>query len=148
MSGDIPTNVTGGELNTLWRVANIHLPSIENAYTGPITEIHKVNGDPDDSKFGRCHPWWSTVACLLERSLFSTSGSLFRTQLALNRAIEAYTHVDGDNSKALTKVGEDLDNILDSEGAKDEKVERKRPENYRGPNFNQPDSWSEVHNDD
>ncbi|MFD0559990.1 hypothetical protein FB566_3971 [Stackebrandtia endophytica] len=148
MSDDIPTNVTGGELNTLWRVANIQLPSVENAYTEPITEIHKVNGDPNDQKYGRCHPWWSTVACLLERAMFSTSGSLYATQVALNRAIDAYTRVDGNNAKALTKVGEDLEKILTKEGSRDDLVERDLPKDYRGPNFNQPDSWSEVHNDD
>ncbi|GAA4921387.1 hypothetical protein LX16_4943 [Stackebrandtia albiflava] len=145
MSDDIPTDVTGGDLNTLWRVANIHFPRVENAYNDPLTEIHKVNGTPDDRKYGRCHPWWTTVACLLERSMFSTVGSLYATEVALNRAIDAYTRVDGNNAKNLTALGQDMQAIIDSEGG--EAVDWELPGEYDGPNFNQPDSWSEVHDD-
>jgi hypothetical protein len=144
MAEDIPTNVTGGELNTLWRVANIHFPTIQNAYNDPLTEIHKVNGSPDDAKFGRCHPWWTTVACLLERAMFDTVGSLYTTQVALNRAIDAFAHEDGNTANALTKIGEDMENILESEGSEEVDWDFFAGD-YDGPNFNQPDSWSEVH---
>lgn len=146
MNDEIPTNVTGGELNTLWRVANIHFPKIENAYNEPLKLLHSVNGKADDQKYGKCHPWWTTVACLLERAMFNTVGSLYSTEVALNRAIDAYTRVDGNSAKDLTEIGEDMETIIKSEGS--EKVEWDFPEDYDGPNFNQPDSWSEVHEDD
>lgn len=146
MNDDIPTNVTGGELNTLWRVANIHLPQIENAYNDPLSEIHKVNGNADDQKYGKCHPWWVAVACELEQAMFYTTGSLYGVQVAMNRAIDAYTHVDGNNAKDLTKVGEDMEKIIKSEGS--EEVERGLPDGYDGPNWSLPDSWSEEHDDD
>lgn len=145
MNDEIPTNVTGGELNTLWRVANIHFSKIQTAYNDPIEQIHKVNGSPDDDKYGRCHPWWTTVACELERAMFSTVGSLFTTQLTLNRAIDAYTRVDGNNAKELTKLGEDMQAIIDKEGSK--AVDWDLPEGYNGPNYNQPDSWIDEHDE-
>ncbi|ADD41833.1 hypothetical protein [Stackebrandtia nassauensis] len=143
---DIPSDVTAVELNELWRVANIHFPKVENVYWEQIKAVHEVNGDPNDEKFGRCHPWWTAVACELERALFSSVGSLASAASALNRAVDAYAHVDGNSGKELTEVGKGLENIIKSEGS--EPVDWTPPKDYQGPNFNQPDSWSEEHADD
>lgn len=144
MTDEIPSDVTGGDLNALWRVANVHFPQILNAYNEPITDVHTVNGSPDDGKFGRCHPWWTAVACQLEESMFFTVGSLYTTQIAINRAIDAYTRVDGNNALALNQIGEEMTNIIDSENGFDDKVDWDFMKGYDGPNHNVPDSWSEA----
>lgn len=143
---DIPADVTAVELEDLWRIANMHFPKVENVYWAQLKLINAVSGDPDDAKFGRCHPWWSTVACLLERSMFDSVASLVHAASALNRAVDAYEHVDGNSSKALTAAGEHLKSILDSKGYKP--MDWGVPDGYDGPNFNQPDSWGEEHDDD
>lgn len=148
MNDDVSTSVTGGDLNTLWRVANVMLPQVTNAYKYPIEEIHKINAEAKDDMYGKVHPWWTTVGCLLERAMFDTSASLINTQYALNRAVDAYAYVDGNNAKDLTKVGQELEQIIKREGGKDQKIESGLPDGYTGPNFNQPDSWSEAHEDD
>lgn len=143
---DIPADVTAVELNELWRVANIHLPKVENVYWEQIKNVHEVDEVADDKKFGRCHPWWTALACELERALFSSAGSLAAAASALNRAVDAYAHVDGNSAKDLTEVGKGLEGIIKSEGSKP--VDSGLPQGYDGPNFNQPDSWSEEHEDD
>ena len=138
------TKVTGGDLDRLWRVTNVYLPKVHNAYSEPMTKLHKVTGTADDKKYGRCHPWWVAVAGELERALSSTSGSLIIAQLALNRAIDAYVHVDGDHAKELTAVGAEMWKILKNDKTKS--VDRVVGD--PSPNLVLPDSWYDLHSSD
>lgn len=147
MSDEIPTAVTGGDLNTLWRVARVQLPQVANAYNDPITVVHSVNGSTDEETFGRCFTWWSTVASQLEQAMFSTQTSLFSAQGALVRAIDAYTRVDGTSASELNKLGEEMNNIIESEGGFDDVVEREPPDITGGPNDTEPSDWSDLIDD-
>lgn len=132
-------DVVGGEIALLWGVANRHLPDAQNAYYEQIEQVHKVNGNPDDQKYGKCHPWWTALACELERGMFNTVSSMAIAAIVVDKAVDAYVHVDGDNAKGLTAIGEEFKETLGDT----KEVEVNKPEGWDGPNFNLPDSWGD-----
>lgn len=108
-----PTNkVTGGDLEDLWRVANRHLPTVENAYNKQINNMQDANPGADSKKYGPCHPAWSAMAEIYQNFLWHTSMSLSSVSILMNQAINEYKHVDGSNGKELTDIGKELEYII------------------------------------
>lgn len=126
------TDVTGGDLYYLWRAANVLLPEAQNAYDEQITAVHAIDGSPDQEKYGECHPMWTLLASELEMALFMTRGGLAMTSSALNRAVDAYTHVDGNHAKELTELGKDFE---DKRNGEDPTKIKGLPSDYEGPNY-------------
>ncbi|MGH8879035.1 MAG: hypothetical protein ACRD0P_17120 [Stackebrandtia sp.] len=140
-----PRDVAGGDLNSLWRVANIALPTVENVYYEQAKKVHEVNDPPDEQKYGKCHPWWTALACQLEEALFQSATSLNKTTGALQSAVEQYSHVAEEIDGEMNQVGRELQDMLESQGS--EAVDAGPPGGYSGPNHNLPESRPEVHDD-
>ncbi|ADD43844.1 hypothetical protein [Stackebrandtia nassauensis] len=140
---DITRKVTGGDLYSLWRVANITLPIVERVYTKQANATHEIDV-PDDQKFGRCHPWWATICSELESALFGTSVTFRIAAQGINKAVDEYRYVDGDNAKGLNAVGEELNEILDNPNLHDKEDELtgdELPGRIEAPNWTTPEGW-------
>ena len=131
----VPREVTGGELGSLWRVANIALPTVENVYYEQAAKVRSVNDSPDEDGYGGCHPAWTTLARHLEQSLFATATSLDDTAGELRTAVDQYSRVAEDIDESLNRAGRELQEMLDSQGTRP--VEAGPPGGYTGPS---PDS--------
>jgi hypothetical protein len=99
--------VTGGELYSLWRVANINLPRVQAAYTEAANAVHEVDV-ADEKKFGATHPAWASLAAVYEQLLFVTAGSMLSVSYALKEAIDAFEKIDG-------SLADKLKDVIDSE---------------------------------
>lgn len=140
---DPTRDITGGDLYSLWRVAHITLPTVENVYVDQANVVHEID-EPDDVKFGRCHPWWATLCSELEQALFISAVRLRTSASALDRAVENFSHVDGDNAKGLNKIGEELKDILNDANLHDKDDELtgdERPGDVEAPNWTTPEGW-------
>lgn len=114
--------VTGVDLYSLWRLAHVTLPAVQKFYTDQSHAAHEIDA-PNEQQFGRCHPEWATIFSELEQALFTTAATVEVTGQGLQRAIDEYSHVDGDNGKALNAAGKELEDRLNNPGLHDKDSE-------------------------
>lgn len=96
--------ITGGDLQSLWQVANRHLPKIQNACNRQINRV-------DEVEYGAVGDLGSRLRDTLDtfrKFLLETSQSLGTTTDHLKAAINAYAYVDETNASELTEAGKDL----------------------------------------
>ena|GEM_PF-4336964 len=149
---EVTRDVTGGDLNDLWRAGNVALVTVANVYVDKIARLTELP-DPDEKKYGRTHPWWAMVANELETALWETHDRLHGARDALNKAIDAYAYCDGDTAKALTEAGEGLDEILNDDSPTGKHDSNETPtvivfdkDDFPRPDDDfRPDGWEENH---
>lgn len=143
------TDVTGGDLHDLWRVANLLFPEAADAYFDVSKELHKVSGSRDEETLGKAGPWWSVLAQELEHALYYSAKSLTTASGVLNRAVNEFAYVDGasansisEATEGLTDAGKDLKHDIDD--TKPFTDENPYPD-YDGPDaVDQPWDWQDV----
>lgn len=102
----------GGDLQKLWYVANSEMAAVSKVYADACKSLQGLIDSTDDDKLGRAFPSWRAYEYELAYALFLTGSSVNATCQALNRAIDQYKFVDGKNGGELTKIGKELDDIL------------------------------------
>lgn len=107
--------VTGGDLEDLWKIANNYLPTVEGAYNKQINRMDDLANERDELIYGSLITLWSDVANMHLTCLNKTSESLNTTAKLINTAIDEFKYVDGKNAGELTQAGADLEQYLDGE---------------------------------
>ncbi len=113
------TEVTGGELLTLWKVGRVELPRIAQVYLDAIDGLAVARGaaaayfqPPDagapDSTAGQVGPAWQRVCDELTETLSLCARNTLAGADAVGRAITEHTGSDGDGTGSLTEPGQDL----------------------------------------
>lgn len=113
-------NVTGGKLYDLWRIANVNLPTVINAYADQSRALRDIDA-PNMTALGPCHESWARTASLLEQALCLTAERVSKASIGVGNAINAYTTADGD---AVTPLGRELEGELDRPGRENNRDER------------------------
>lgn len=109
------TPVTGGELFKLWEVGHKYMAQAEAFYEGFVKSHNDTISGGDEATFGPCIAAWKGLQEEVAFLMVRTEMSLEMTRLALDQAVINYQYVDGDNAKALTTAGEELQNYIDKE---------------------------------
>lgn len=105
--------ITGGDLYFLWKVGHQHLPKVGKIYENAVS-VHKGKlSEGDEATFGTVYPAWlallSATGFLMQRTVFS----LETTTTALDKTIDQYRYVDGENAKGLTDAGKAFEEYVD-----------------------------------
>jgi hypothetical protein len=113
------TEVTGGELLTLWKVGQVELPTIAQVYLDAIDGLAAARaaaaayfeppawGKPE-SMAGQVGPAWQRVCDELTETLSLCARYTLAAADAVGRAITEYTGTDADGTGSQTEPGQDL----------------------------------------
>ncbi|MGH8876900.1 MAG: hypothetical protein ACRD0P_06110 [Stackebrandtia sp.] len=116
--------ITGGDLESLWMVANRHLPMIQNVYNRQIYQIDEA----ESGQVGDLGPFLERSLSTYRKFLLQTAESLETTADHVGEAINAYKYVDGSNASQLTEAGKDLEeNVSDKDVVEVIDLERETP---------------------
>lgn len=107
--------VTGGDLFVLWHAAHHRLPEAKAVYDDTLATEKNELANGDEEKFGRPFSAWLRLLSANQYLMQRSSLSIEISCQALDQAIEQYKYVDGDNSKSLTKAGEDLNGLVEKD---------------------------------
>ncbi len=113
------TEVTGGELLTLWKVSRVELPKIAQVYLDAIDALAAARaaaaayfqppaGGAPESTAGQVGPAWQLVCDELTETLSLCARYTLAAAQALGRAITEYTGTDADGAGSQTEPGQDL----------------------------------------
>lgn len=113
------TEVTGGELLTLWKVGRVELPKIAQVYLDAIDGLAAARsaaavyfqpaaaGEPE-STAGQVGPAWQRVCDELTETLSLCARYTLAAADGVGRAISEHTGTDADGYGSLTEPGQDL----------------------------------------
>ncbi|GAA4896510.1 hypothetical protein LX16_1350 [Stackebrandtia albiflava] len=107
----VTRDVTGGDLYSLWRVANITLPTVEKVFADQSNVVHECSS-ADEDKFGRCHSEWARICLSLEIALSYNAVMLKSASVGLTFAVSEFAFTDGETSAQITSAGQELIDIL------------------------------------
>jgi hypothetical protein len=113
------TEVTGGELLTLWKVGRVELPKIAQVYLDAIDGLAAARGaaaaffqppaaGAPESTAGQVGPAWHRVCDELTETLSRCARDTLAGADAVGRAIAEHTHTDADGTGSLTEPGQEL----------------------------------------
>jgi hypothetical protein len=113
------TEVTGGELLTLWKVGRVELPKIAQVYLDAIDGLAAARGaaaaffqppaaGAPESTAGQVGPAWQRVCDELTETLSLCARSTLAGADAVGRAITEHTRTDADGTGSPTEPGRDL----------------------------------------
>jgi hypothetical protein len=113
------TEVTGGELLTLWKVGRVELPRIAQVYLDVINGLaagrgaaaaffQPSAGGAPESTAGQVGPAWQRACDELTETLSLCARDTLAAADAVGRAITEYTGTDADGTGSLTEPGQDL----------------------------------------
>ena len=113
------TEVTGGELLTLWKVGRVELPKIAQVYLDAIDGLAAAGGaaaahfrpsaaGAPESTAGQVGPAWQRVCDELAETLSLCARNTLAGADAVGRAIAEHTRTDADGTGSLTEPGQDL----------------------------------------
>jgi hypothetical protein len=113
------TEVTGGELLTLWKVGRVELPKIAQVYLDAINGLAAASGaaaayfQPSaawapESTAGQVGPAWQRVCDELTATLSLCASNTVAGAEAVGRAITEHTRTDADGTGSRTEPGQDL----------------------------------------
>jgi hypothetical protein len=112
------TEVTGGELLTLWKVGRVELPKIAQVYLDAIDGLTAARGAaaayfqasaagaPEST--AQVGPAWQRVCDELTETLSLCARNTLAGADAVGRAITEHTHTDADGTGSPTAPGQDL----------------------------------------
>jgi len=113
------TEVTGGELLTLWKVGRVELPKIARVYLDAIGGLAVARGaaaayfqppaagEPEVTA-GQVGPAWQRVCDELTETLSLCARYTLAGAEAVGRAITEHTGTDADGTGSLTEPGQEL----------------------------------------
>jgi hypothetical protein len=113
------TEVTGGELLTLWKVGRVELPKIAQVYLDAIDGLAAARGaaaayfqpsaaGAPESTAGQVGPAWQRVCDELTETLTLCARNALAGSDAVGRAIAEHTGTDADGTDSGTEPGQDL----------------------------------------
>jgi len=113
------TEVTGGELLTLWKVGRVELPKIAQVYLDAIDGLAAARGaaaayfrpsaaGAPESTAGQVGPAWQRVCDDLAETLALCARNTLAAADAVGRAITEHTRTDADGAGSPTEPGQDL----------------------------------------
>jgi hypothetical protein len=113
------TEVTGGELLTLWKVGRIELPKIAQVYLDAIDGLAAARGaaaaffqrpaaEAPETTAGQVGPAWLRVCDELTETLSLCARNTLAAGDAVGRAITEHTRTDADGTGSPTEPGQDL----------------------------------------
>jgi hypothetical protein len=113
------TEVTGGELLTLWKVGRVELPKIAQVYLDAIDGLAAARGaaaayfqtsasGAPESATGQVGPAWQRVCDELTETLSLCARDTLAGADAVGRAITEHTRTDADGTGSPTEPGQDL----------------------------------------
>jgi hypothetical protein len=113
------TEVTGGELLTLWKVGRVELPKIAQVYLDAIDGLAAAAGaaaayfEPSgagapESTAGQVGPAWQRVCDELAQTLSLCARNSLAAAEGVGRAIAERTRTDADGTGSVTQAGQDL----------------------------------------
>jgi len=113
------TEVTGGELLTLWKVGRVELPKIAQVYLDAIDGLEAARGaaaayfqpsaaGAPESTAGQVGPAWQRVCDELTETLSLCARNTLAAADAVGLAITEHTRTDADGTGSLTEPGQDL----------------------------------------
>jgi hypothetical protein len=113
------TEVTGGELLTLWKVGRVELPKIAQVYLDAIDGLAAARGaaaaffepsaaEPPESTAGEVGPGWQRVCDELADTLSLCARDTLAGAEAVGRAITEHTGTDVDGTGSPAEPGQDL----------------------------------------
>lgn len=105
--------VTGGDLYILWHAAHQRLPEAKAVYDDAAATLKGDLAEGDEGKYGKAFKAWKFLLSTNQYIMSHTSKSIDISCKALDLAITNYKYVDGDNAKALTEAGSDLNGLVD-----------------------------------
>jgi hypothetical protein len=112
------TEVTGGELLTLWKVGRVELPKIAQVYLDAVDGLAAARGaaaayfqpaaGEPESTGGQVGPAWQQVCDELTETLSLCARYTLAAADAVGRAITEHTGTDADGTGSRTDSGQDL----------------------------------------
>jgi hypothetical protein len=113
------TEVTGGELLTLWKVGRVELPKIAQVYLDALDALAVARGAAaayfqtplaraPESTAGQVGPAWQRVCDELTETLSLCARNTLAGADAIGRAVAEHTGTDADGTGSVTEPGRDL----------------------------------------
>ena len=129
------SDITGGNLHDLWKVAHMALPKAENAYNALTRKHADKLADGDTATFGRAFPAWQLLQQINQLILLRTAQSITGARLAINVAVAEFSLVDGDASKGVTAAGKKLHDLINDPNETDPDLVVEPKGDAVGPDF-------------
>lgn len=114
------TNITGGNLYSLWKIANVALPRVAAVYSSASGDMNGTQGTSGSFQTGSgdhgpimspIYPEFAKLRDEFQHILADTARNLIDSQAAVQKAIEDFTETDSQSGRELDKIlkGKEID---------------------------------------